>query len=69
MHTISLNVDRWSLIDHDYEESALNYDDIIALADDISYANSDHSDGNDGSLWVLDSIHNGSARSTWKAAC
>ena len=36
MHTISLNVDRWSLIDYDYEESALNYDDVIALADDIS---------------------------------
>ena len=69
MHTISLNVDRWSLIDYDYEESALNYDDVIALADDISYSNSDYSTGDDGTLWVFDSIHNGSARSAWKAAC
>ena len=67
MHTISLNVDRWPLIDYEYEESALNYDDVIALADDISYANSDHSTGDDGTLWVFDSIHNGSARSAWRA--
>ena len=67
MHTISLNVDRLSLIDHDYEESALNYDDVMALADYISYANGDYSTGDDGTLWVFDSIHNGSARSAWKS--
>jgi len=67
MHTISLNVDRWSLIDYDYEESALNYDDVIALVDDISYANCDHSVGDDGSLWVLDAVHSASARSAWRA--
>ena len=67
MHTVSLNVERWSLIDYDYEESDLNYDDIIALADDISYANCDDSAGDDGSLWVIESMHSASARSAWRA--
>jgi hypothetical protein len=62
MHTISLNVDRWSLIVN-HEDTVFDLNAVLALSDDISYANAD----DDDSLSFLDVLDH-TARSTWRVS-
>jgi hypothetical protein len=62
MHTLSLNVDRWSLIVN-HEDTVFDLNAVLALSDDISYANSD----DDDSLSFLDVLDH-TARSTWRVS-
>ena len=63
MHTISLNVDRWSLIVN-HEDTVFDLNAVLALSDDISYANTDDDDDSLSFLDVLDHT----ARSTWRVS-
>ena len=60
MHTLSLNVDRWSLIVN-HEDTVFDLNAVLALSDGISYANTD----DDDSLSFLDVLDH-TARSTWR---
>lgn len=60
MHTLSLNVDRWSLIVN-HEDTVFDLNAVLALSDGISYANTD----DDDSLSFLDVLDQ-TARSTWR---
>ena len=62
MHTLSLNVDRWSLIVN-HEDTVFDLNAVLALSDDISYANAD----DDDSLSFLDVLDH-TARSTWRVS-
>ena len=62
MHTLSLNVDRWSLIVN-HEDTVFDLNAVLALSDDISYANTD----DDDSLSFLDVLDH-TARSTWRVS-
>ena len=62
MHTLSLNVDRWSLIVNN-EDTVFDLNAVLALSDDISYANTD----DDDSLSFLDVLDH-TARSTWRVS-
>ena len=62
MHTLSLNVDRWSLIVN-HEDTVFDLNAVLALSDGISYANTD----DDDSLSFLDVLDH-TARSTWRVS-
>ena len=62
MHTLSLNVDRWSLIVN-HEDTVFDLNAVLALSDDIRYANTD----DDDSLSFLDVLDH-TARSTWRVS-
>ena len=62
MHTLSLNVDRWSLIVN-HEDTVFDLNAVLALSDDIRYANTDDVD----SLSFLDVLDH-TARSTWRVS-
>ena len=62
MHTLSLNVDRWSLIVN-HEDTVFDLNAVLALSDVISYANTD----DDDSLSFLDVLDH-TARSTWRVS-